>query len=110
MTRIILLLAAGAACLVAGDVAAIAKSGERARDAASQPSTDFSATRRHARTHIRVRPRSYAAPMPAPAQSGFRPADPSFGPYYSLWAARRQEPNRCIEDLGYGRWRYCDWD
>jgi hypothetical protein len=110
MTRIILLLTAGAACLVAGDVAAIAKSGERAREAVSQPRTDFSAARRHARTHIRVRPRAYAAPLPAPAPTGFRPADPSFGPYYSLWAARRQEPNRCIEDLGYGRWRYCDWD
>ena len=51
-----------------------------------------------------------AAPAPAAAPFVFRPADPSFGPYYSLWNARRQEPNRCIEDLGYGRWRYCDWD
>jgi hypothetical protein len=110
MTRLFLLLAMGAGCLIAGDVAAVAKSGERARAAASQPGTHISVARRHARAHIRMRPRAYAAPLPAPAPTGFRPADPSFGPYYSLWAARRQEPNRCIEDLGYGRWRYCDWD
>jgi hypothetical protein len=110
MTRVFLLLAIGAAVLATGDITAFAKSRERAQ-AVTPASTDFSAARRHTRAHIRVHPRAYAAPLAAPAPTwGFRPADPSFGPYYSLWAARRQEPNRCIEDLGYGRWRYCDWD
>ncbi len=108
MTRAFLLLAMGAAVLATDDGAAIAKSGKHAQ-AAAPASTHVSPARRHARAHVRVRPRAYAAPLPAPAPT-WRPADPSFGPYYSLWAARRQEPNRCIEDLGYGRWRYCDWD
>ncbi len=60
------------------------------------------------RTHVRVHARA-SAPPAQPGGFGWRPADPSFGPYYSLRRAQ-SEPGRCVEDLGYGRWRYCDFD
>ena len=40
-------------------------------------------------------------------QGGWIPWDPSFNqPHYGLDQARRL--GRCVEDLGYGRYEYCD--
>lgn len=40
-------------------------------------------------------------------QGGWKPWDPSFNqPHYGLNQARRL--GRCVEDLGYGRYEYCD--
>jgi hypothetical protein len=84
-----------------------------ARAAAPQADELSSARKAHkaspARRHHRAHGRAYRRGPPAYAATPrWRPADPSFGPYYSLRNAQRS--GRCVEDLGYGRWRYCDWD
>jgi hypothetical protein len=55
--------------------------------------------------HYRVLHAPYAQPY-APFVSR-NVSDPSFGYYPSLNYARRS--GRCVEDLGYGRFEYCNW-
>ena len=51
-----------------------------------------------------IHPHPYTGSTP---QGGWIPWDPSFNqPHYGLDQARRL--GRCVEDLGYGRYEYCD--
>ena len=51
-----------------------------------------------------IHPHPYTENRP---QGGWIPWDPSFNqPHYGLDQARRL--GRCVEDLGYGRYEYCD--
>jgi hypothetical protein len=66
---------------------------------------DLSAAKRK---RIRVYPAPYEVAPPPPVWGRTVP-DPTAGPYSGYARAKRWEPNRCIEDLGYGNYRYCGW-
>lgn len=55
-----------------------------------------------------VRTQPHHAPFPNQPLRRWRGADPSFGPDGKLY----QPPftDRCMRDLGYGRWESCDVD
>jgi hypothetical protein len=48
----------------------------------------------------------YEQPYRSEGPSGWTGSDPSFGYHPGLDRARRL--GRCVEDLGYGRFEYCD--
>jgi hypothetical protein len=111
-------LATGAAVLTLSHLPAAAASRPDAQVTASHAQDEISAARKTRHHAQRVQRRAVARHAPQQAfgwqqgwtgayGGGFRAADPSFGPYYSLRAA--QASGRCVDDLGYGRWRYCDW-
>ena len=109
MRRQILASAAAALMLACGATPEFAQYAQAGQVGASHVQKPSARIREHRRAHVRVRPRAYATTPASPAPYYWRPADPSFGPYYSLRRAL-SEPGRCVEDLGYGRWRYCDDD
>jgi hypothetical protein len=59
--------------------------------------------------HVVVHPGYYAAEQyaPYPAWTTRNVADPSFGNRGAINYARSL--GRCVEDLGYGRYKYCGW-
>jgi hypothetical protein len=67
--------------------------GGQTEEAAAQQATEFSARHRRDRRAHRRYYRSYAA-------------DPSFGNYRAYRAEQRR--GRCLVDLGYGRFWYCN--
>ncbi len=108
MRRIISAIATGAVAF-----ALVQSVGAVAGATAAQGSTPHrhkTAMHRHrAPAYRRSHPRAYATyPAPVPPQGWYR-SDPSVGPFYGLWYVQRQGLH-CVEDLGYGRWRYCDAD
>ena len=54
-------------------------------------------------------PYGYWAGIPAPVAGGgwARGSDPSFG--HPTASGLTRASGRCIEDLGYGRFKYCGW-
>jgi hypothetical protein len=71
--------------------------------------TEWSAQKKRKKTTKKTaRTQPQYAPFPNQPMRRWRGADPSFGPDGKLY----QPPftNRCMRDLGYGRWESCDVD
>lgn len=102
MKRTLASLAAAAALLAFSQVpAAAAPLNDKAQITAAD---EVSAKRKHRKYRaVRVAPYGWDAPV---AWRGVA-SDPSFGPYYGY--ARARASGRCVVDLGYGRYEYCNW-
>ena len=97
-------LVMGAATVVAPHTASAAAATAR-QTLTSMPAINLSAAKRK---RIRVYPAPDEVAPPPPAWGRTVP-DPTADPYSGYARAKRWEPNRCIEDLGYGNYRYCGW-
>jgi hypothetical protein len=102
MKRTLASVAAVAAVLAFSQVPALAAPLDgKAQISASD---ELSAKRKHRKYRsVRVAPYGWDAPV---AWRG-PVSDPSFGPYYGY--ARARASGRCVVDLGYGRYEYCNW-